>query len=126
MSNTANNRFVGARSWSRAKPVLLHPKFFEGFRDFLDGRPFDYRRLDGWSLLDQHRYENGREVAAECVAAGVAVRWHDRTRIPCGLKSIVAGRVWERSRSGGAPGGGQEPGFGASANSRVLWRIIAT
>lgn len=97
MSAATNNRIVGARSWSRARPVLLHPKFFEGFRDYLAGRPFDYRRLDGWPLLDQHRYENGREIAAECVAAGVIVRWSDRTRVPRGLKALVAGRARERS-----------------------------
>lgn len=98
MAGATNNQIVGARSWSRARPVLLHPKFFEGFRDFAEGRPFDYRRLDGWTLLDQHRYENGREIAAECQAAGIAVRWGERTRIPRGLKALVVGRA--RLRSG--------------------------
>lgn len=93
MSGVTNNRFFGARSWREARPVVLHPRFFEGFQDFLDGRPFDYRRLDDWPLLDQHRYENGRELAAECRAAGIAVRWGDRTRIPRGLKQMVAGRA---------------------------------
>ncbi|WP_181449442.1 hypothetical protein [Azospirillum thermophilum] len=96
MSGITNNRFFGARSWREARPVLLHPRFFEGFRDYVDGRPFDYRRLDGWPLLDQHRYENGREMAAECRAAGLMVRWADRTRIPRGLKELVAERARAR------------------------------
>ncbi|NYZ14753.1 hypothetical protein HL658_19575 [Azospirillum sp. RWY-5-1] len=104
MAGATNNRIVGARSWSRARPVLLHPKFFEGFRDYLAGRPFDYRRLDGWPLLDQHRYENGREIAAECVAAGLAVRWGDHSRIPRGLKALVASRALERSSAHTLPG----------------------
>ncbi len=92
----ANNRFFGARSWRTAKPVVLHPRFFEGFLDFVGERPFDYRKIDGWPLLDQHRYENGRELAAECRAAGIAVRWRDRTRIPRFLKSLVAERARNR------------------------------
>ncbi|TWA74120.1 hypothetical protein FBZ82_101134 [Azospirillum brasilense] len=73
--------------------MVLHPQFFDGFRDFLYGRPFDYRGLDGWPLLDQHRYENGRELAAECRAAGITVRWGDRTRIPRGPRDVVSGRA---------------------------------
>ena len=96
MSGVTNNRFYGARSWREAKPVVLHPRFFDGFRDFLNGRPFDYRGLDSWPLLDQHRYENGRELAAECRAEGIIVRWGDRTRIPRGLKEPVAGRARRR------------------------------
>ncbi|PNR00269.1 hypothetical protein C1S70_02330 (plasmid) [Azospirillum argentinense] len=109
MSGVTNNRFYGARSWREAKPVVLHPRFFDGFQDVLDGRPFDYRGLDGWPLLDQHRYENGRELTAECRAAGIAVRWGDRTRIPRGLKQLVAGRARHRGeprrslRSAGRP-----------------------
>ncbi|MFC5356592.1 hypothetical protein [Azospirillum himalayense] len=78
--------------------MVLHPRFFDGFRDFLDGRPFDCRRLDGWPLLDQHRYENGRELAADCRAAGIVVRWGDRTRIPRGLMDLVAGGRGCRAR----------------------------
>lgn len=96
VTGVANNRLFGARSWRAAKPVVLHPRFFEGFLDFVDGHPFDYRKMDGWPLLDQHRYENGRELAAECRAAGIAVRWRDRTRIPRFLKSLVAERARNR------------------------------
>ena len=95
-NGAANNRFFGARSWRTAKPVILHPRFFEGFLDFVGGRPFDYHKMDGWPLLDQHRYENGRELAAECRAAGLAVRWRDRTRIPRYLKVLVAERARNR------------------------------
>jgi hypothetical protein len=97
----ANNGFLGARSWRMAKPVVLHPRFFEGFLDYLGGRPFDYRGLDGWPLLDQHRYENGRELAAECRAAGISVRWRDRTRILRDLKALVAARARHRHRHQG-------------------------
>lgn len=96
MSASTNNRFHGALSWRQAKPVLLHPKLFQGFRDYQAGRPFDYRTLDGWSLLDQHRYENGRELAAECRAAGIMVVWTDRTRIPRSLKELVVDRATAR------------------------------
>lgn len=96
MSGITNNRFFGARSWQEAKRVLLHPRFFEGFRDFLDGCPFDYLKLDSWPLLDQHRYENGRELAAECRAAGIAVQWGDRSRIPRSLKGVVVERARRR------------------------------
>lgn len=96
MSMMRNNLFYGALSWRQAKPVLLHPKLFQGFRDYQAGRPFDYRTLDGWPLLDQHRYENGRELAAECRAAGIMVVWIDRTRIPRPLKALVVGRAMAR------------------------------
>ncbi|WP_029009429.1 hypothetical protein [Azospirillum halopraeferens] len=101
MSGVTNNRIVGARSWREARRVLLHPRFFDGFRDALDGLPFKYRELDGWPLLDQHRYENGRELAIECRCGGIAVRWTDRTRIPRELKALVVARA--RSRCAGTP-----------------------
>lgn len=96
MTRARNNRIVDALSWRTARPVLLHPRFFEGFQDFLRGLPFDYRRLDSWSLLDQHRYENGREIAAECQGGGIEVRWTDRARIPRELKAVVVARANRR------------------------------
>lgn len=96
MSGVTNNRFHGARSWRQAKPVLMHPKFFQGFNDFQLGRPFDYRMLDAWPTLDQHRYENGRELAAECRFAGYSVMWIKRTRVPRPLRSLVVERAWAR------------------------------
>lgn len=96
MSGVTNNRIRGALSWRQAKPVLLHPKLFLGFLDFQAGRPFDYRQLDCWPMLDQHRYENGRELAAECKAAGIHVVWIDRTRIPRPLKTLVVERALAR------------------------------
>ncbi|MGQ9371680.1 hypothetical protein [Azospirillum sp. ST 5-10] len=96
MSGARNNRIVDALSWREAKPVLRHPKFFEGFRDFTQGRPFDYRSIDAWPLLDQHRYENGRELAAECRGGGIAIRWTDRTRVPRELKAVVVERARRR------------------------------
>ncbi|CAO3456201.1 hypothetical protein [Azospirillum argentinense] len=96
MSGVTNNRFFGARSWRQAKPVLLHPKFFQGFNDFRLRRPFDYRMLDEWPTLDQHRYENGRELAAECRLAGYSVMWIERTRVPRSLKSVVVERALAR------------------------------
>lgn len=96
MSGVTNNRIRGALSWRQAKPVLLHPKLFLGFIDFQAGQPFDYRQLDCWPMLDQHRYENGRELAAECKAAGIVVVWTDRTRIPRPLKTLVVERALSR------------------------------
>lgn len=100
MSGITNNRIQGARSWRQAKPVVLHPKFFQGFNDFRLGRPLDYRMLDGWPVLDQHRYENGRELAAECRLAGLSVTWIERTRVPRPLKSLVVERAWARRSCG--------------------------
>lgn len=97
MTGVTNNRIHGARSWRQAKPVLLHPKLFLGFVDFQAGQPFDYSLLDCWPMLDQHRYENGRELAAECKAAGIVVVWNDRTRIPRPLKKLVVERALARS-----------------------------
>ncbi|MFP5516158.1 MAG: hypothetical protein ACLGJC_24130 [Alphaproteobacteria bacterium] len=126
MSGVTNNRIRGALSWRQAKPVLLHPKLFLGFIDFQAGQPFDYRRLDGWAMLDQHRYENGRELAAECKAAGIAVVWTDRTRIPRPLKTLVMERALSRSpaesrkaeQGGGRlrPWGSEDQGGAAGAN----------
>lgn len=96
MSGVTNNRIRGALSWRQAKPVLLHPKLFLGFIDFQAGQPFDYRQLDCWPMLDQHRYENGRELAAECKAAGIHVVWTDRARIPRSLKTLVVERALAR------------------------------
>lgn len=92
----ANNRIVGALSWRTAKPVLLHPRFYDGFRDAMLGRPFAYQVLDGWPLLDQHRYENGRELAIELRSAGIVIRWPDRGRIPRELKLLAVGRAVAR------------------------------
>lgn len=99
MSGITNNRIHGARSWREAKLVLRHPKLFEGFGDYLRGKPFDYHLLDNWPMLDQHRYENGRELAAECCAAGLAVRWTDRNRVPRPLKDLVVTRALIRRRA---------------------------
>ncbi|SMH39368.1 hypothetical protein [Azospirillum agricola] len=100
MSGATNNRIRGARSWRQARPVLLHPKFFQGFTDFRLGRPFDYRMLDAWPMLDQHRYENGRELAAECRLAGLSVVWIERTRVPPSLKGVVVERARARRSAG--------------------------
>lgn len=102
-----NNRFVTARSWRMARTVLLHPKFHHGFTDFLAGRPFDYRLLDGWRELDQNRYENGREIAAECRAAGLVIKWTDRTRIPEDLKRLILART--EARNGKRPARNSAP-----------------
>ena len=100
MKDAVNNRIFGARTWRKAKAVLRHPKFHLGFRDYESGRPFDYGMLDGWPLIDQHRYENGREIAAECRFAGILVRWRERTCIPPELKELVAARVAARGGAG--------------------------
>ena len=94
----ANDRFGGACSWRQAKPVLLHPRFYQGFRDALAGRPFDYAYVDALPEPAQHLYENGREVAAECLQAGLRPRWSSRDRIPRALKDLVVGRALRRAR----------------------------
>ncbi|MFS2012089.1 hypothetical protein ACCD06_19790 [Azospirillum sp. CT11-132] len=100
MSGITNNRIHGARSWRQAKPVVLHPKFFQGFNDFRLDRPLDYQMLDGWPMLDQHRYENGRELVAECRLAGLSMTWIERTRVPRPLKSLVVERACARRSCG--------------------------
>lgn len=97
-----NSRLPGAWSWREARPVVLHPLFYRGYRDFQTGLPFDYRTLDGWESLDQIRYENGREIAAECRALGLSLRWPDRRRVPRELKAVVVDRAGAR-RAGTCP-----------------------
>ncbi|WP_158043473.1 hypothetical protein [Skermanella pratensis] len=91
-----NSRLPGAWSWREARPVVLHPMFYRGYQDFQTGMPFDYRILDGLESLDQIRYENGREIAAECRALGLSIRWPDRNRVPRELKAVVVDRAWAR------------------------------
>lgn len=88
-----NDAFFMARSWRQAKVILRHPKFFRGFQEACAGRSFDYRAADGWTEMDQHRYENGREIGAECRAVGIAVRWREPARIPPELKAVVRARI---------------------------------
>jgi hypothetical protein len=98
-----NDFFWGAMSWRRARMIARHPRFHEGFIEGMAGLPFDYAKADRLSCFDQHRYENGRELAAECRCAGVCVQWRRRTRLPEVLKEILTGRVADRQagRSGG-------------------------
>ena len=97
-----NSRLPGAWSWREARPVVLHPMFYRGYRDFQTGLPLDYRTLDGWESLDQIRYENGREIAAECRALGLSLRWPDRKHVPRELKAVVVDRACTR-RAGTCP-----------------------
>jgi hypothetical protein len=82
-----------ARHWPEARRVLAHPDFHRGFREALSGRPFDHRRADSLPRLGQLRYENGRQIAAECVAQGLAVDWPSPHCIPPGLKRLVLHRL---------------------------------
>lgn len=93
MAEQPNDFFYGVRSWQKAKSIVRHPRFFEGFTEAMAGVPYDYRKADGFRVLDQHRYENGREIAVECRCAGLCFHWRDRDRIPAELKSLVVARV---------------------------------
>lgn len=93
MPEQPNDFFYGVRSWQKAKNIVRHPRFFEGFTEAMAGAPYDYRKADGLKVLDQHRYENGREIAVECRCAGLCFHWRDRDRIPAELKSLVVARV---------------------------------
>lgn len=87
-----NSRLPGAWSWRETRPIVRHPMFYRGYLDYQTGLPFDYRTLDGWEALDQIRYENGREIAAECRALGLSLRWPDRRRVPRELKAVTVHR----------------------------------
>ncbi|WP_395675890.1 hypothetical protein [Inquilinus sp.] len=82
-----------ARHWPEARQVLSHPDFHHGFREVQSGRPFDHRRADALPRLGQIRYENGRQIAAECAALGLAVDWPSPGHIPPALKHLVLRRL---------------------------------
>ncbi|MBK8160995.1 MAG: hypothetical protein IPK59_20280 [Rhodospirillaceae bacterium] len=95
---TTNDQFKGAKTWERARRVLLHPAFYRGFQDAVAGNACNYREFDGWNELDQHRYENGREVAAECRLAGCPLHWPNRQSIPSHLRRHIIQRIRDRKR----------------------------
>ena len=82
-----------ARHWPEARRILAHPDFHHGFREAQSGRPFDHRRADALPRLGQLRYENGRQIAAECAALGLAVDWSSPGHIPPALKHLVLRRL---------------------------------
>lgn len=90
MSDIATRR---ARHWPEARRILAHPDFHHGFREAQSGRPFDHRRADALPRLGQLRYENGRQIAAECAALGLAVDWSSPGHIPPALKHLVLRRL---------------------------------
>lgn len=95
---SSNDQFKGAKTWERARRVLLHPAFYKGFRDAAAGNACNYREFDGWNELDQHRYENGREVAVECRLVGCPLHWPDRRNIPQHLRRHIVQRIQTRKR----------------------------
>lgn len=98
--SSANDPIRGALNWRQARTALRHPRFYEGFQEAMAGLPFDYGRLDRLSEADQHRYENGREIALECRNAGLEIRWPQRESVPLALKRLVLDRA--RRRADGA------------------------
>ncbi|WP_156995403.1 hypothetical protein [Elstera litoralis] len=75
---------------------MQHPRFHEGFCEAMNGQPFDYEKLNVLSIFEQHRYENGREIAAECRCAGLRIDWLDRQRVPGPLKHFLRVRIAAR------------------------------
>lgn len=98
-----NDRFFGVTNWRRARTIARHPRFHEGFAEAMAGQPFDYAKADRLTAFEQHRYENGRELAAECRCAGLCIDWRRRNSLPDALKGFLIGRVRERA-SGGRSG----------------------
>ncbi len=92
-----NEGLLGAATWRQARAALLHPRFYDGFRDGQAGRPLDYALLDRLPPPDQVRYENGRELAAECRHAGIAIRWPNWGSVPSALKGLVLARARRRA-----------------------------
>ncbi|OWJ65902.1 hypothetical protein [Inquilinus limosus] len=73
--------------------MLGHPDFHHGFREAQSGQPFDHRYVDALPRIGQLRYENGRQIAAECAALGLSVDWPSPHRIPPALKRVVLDRL---------------------------------
>lgn len=96
-STEPNEGLLGAATWRQARAALLHPRFYDGFRDAQEGKPLDYALLDRLPPADQVRYENGRELAAECQHAGLAIRWPNRESVPLALKELVLDRARRRA-----------------------------
>ncbi|MFM2043059.1 MAG: hypothetical protein RLY86_1635 [Pseudomonadota bacterium] len=78
--------------------MVCHPRFYDGFQDIIAGRPFDYARADRLTVTDQMRYENGREIGAECLRIGLGIAWPRREAIPRPLKDFVLSRALRRAR----------------------------
>lgn len=96
-----NDPILGARTWPRAEAIVRHPRFHEGFCEAMTGRPFDYGKADRFTAFEQHRYENGREIAAECRCAGLRIDWPDHQRVPGPLKYFLQARIAARRTGGG-------------------------
>jgi hypothetical protein len=93
-----NDNIHGARSWRVARVVAAHRAFHDGFTEAMRGLPLDYRRLDAMTEMDQHRYENGREVALEWLSSTrAALRWSSRDRIPRALRDFITSRALQRA-----------------------------
>lgn len=88
-----NDSFRGADSWRKARPTVSHHAFHAGFVAVMEGRPFDYALLDMMTEYEQHRYENGREVAMECRQARLNIRWSRPDAVPRILRDFITSRA---------------------------------
>lgn len=92
----SNDRIYGACSWRVARNTVSHHAFHSGFVEAMAGRPFDYAALDAMTEFEQHRYENGREVAMECQQARLTIRWTRPDAVPRALRDFITSRALTR------------------------------
>jgi hypothetical protein len=91
-----NDTIHGACSWRSARHAVCHHAFHTGFVEAMSGKPFDYAALDAMTEYEQHRYENGRELAWECRQARLTIRWTRRDAVPRALRDFITSRALRR------------------------------